>query len=134
MKRKFTKMTAALALLVGLMIPLGMWGQSTVTFVAGTDTSSGTSITKDGITITFSNGTFSRTDNYRCYANATMSVSSTVGTITEVVLTCVQGNGPGNFSGDNNYTYDNLIGTWTNPGEGVLTASAQVRMTQIEVT
>ena len=28
MKRKFTRLTAALALLVGLAIPLGMWGQS----------------------------------------------------------------------------------------------------------
>jgi hypothetical protein len=30
MNKKFTKLTAALALLVGLAIPLGMWGQAPV--------------------------------------------------------------------------------------------------------
>ena len=47
-----------------------------VVFVAGTDVSTTTSITKDGITISVSYGTFSRTDNYRPYANSTTTVSS----------------------------------------------------------
>ena len=37
MKRRFTILTAALALLTFLAVPMGMWGQSTVTFDASTD-------------------------------------------------------------------------------------------------
>ena len=73
-------------------------GQATVTFVAGTDTGE-TSVTKDGLTVSMS--TMSRTDNYRCYKNSNMTVESTVGNITEVVVTCTANGaaqyGPGCF-------------------------------------
>ena len=140
MKRKFTILAAAFALLAFLAIPMGMWGQTTVTFTAGTDTGE-TSVTKDGITVSMS--TMSRTDNYRCYANTAMTIASSVGNITNVALTCT-GNGdsnygPGKFSLTEGYTgsysYSGNIGTWIGSAADIsLSASSQVRMTEIVVT
>ena len=140
MKRKITFLTAALALLAFLAIPLGMWGQTTVTFTAGTDTGA-TSVTKDGITVSMS--TMSRTDNYRCYADTDMTVTSTVGDITHIELTCTGSGtsnyGPGKFSltseSSGTYSYSGTTGTWEGTAEEIaLHASAQVRMTEIKVT
>ena len=57
-----------------------MWGE-TVTFTAGTDKGS-TSVTKSGITISMS--TMNRDDDYRTYASSSMTVSSSVGNITQI--------------------------------------------------
>ena len=116
------------------MTGTNVWADS-VTFNAGTDTGE-TSVTKSGITVTMS--TMSRTDNYRTYANTEMVVSSTVGNITKVEVTCTASGtnnyGPGKFSGTG-YTYSGTVGTWTGSSESVtLKASAQVRITKIEVT
>ena len=107
----------------------------TVTFVAGVDTGA-TSVTKDGITVSMS--TMSRTDNYRTYANTAMTVTSTVGNIANIEITCTgedtSSNGPGLFSGEG-YTFSGYTGTWTGSAKTVsLSASAQVRMTEITVT
>ena len=107
----------------------------TVTFVAGEDTGD-TSVTKEGITVSMS--TMSRDDNYRTYANTSMTVASTVGNITKIEITCTGADdanyGPGKFSGDG-YTYSGNIGTWTGSAKTVsLSASAQVRITEITVT
>ena len=100
-----------------------MWADK-VTFTAGTDTSTGTSIEKDGITVTISSGTLSRTDNYRVYASNTMTVSSTVGNITNISFT---------FSGSNTggweTSYTPNATSWTSSS-----TSAQARITKIEVT
>lgn len=109
-----------------------------VEFVAGTDTGD-TSVTKDGITVSMS--TMSRTDNYRTYANTDMKVSAENGkTITKVEVTCTASGtsnyGPGKFSGEG-YTYEDQgqVGTWTGSASTVtLSASSQVRMTNIKVT
>jgi hypothetical protein len=107
-----------------------------VEFVAGTDTGD-TSVTKDGITVSMS--TMSRTDNYRTYANTDMKVSAENGkTITKVEVTCTASGtsnyGPGKFSGEG-YTYEGQVGTWTGSASTVtLSASSQVRMTNIKVT
>ncbi len=121
--------------------------QTTVTFVAGTDKTSNTStsspdeITKDGITIAFTEGTFGRTDNYRCYANETMTVSSTIGNIASIEFTCTASGseqyGPGRFTAkEGTYTNEGKIGTWTGDAESVTftASSSQVRMSQIVVT
>ena len=108
-----------------------------VTFIAGTDQSDETSITKDGITIsatTFNNGNY-----YQCYSGEAMTVSSTVGNITKIEFTCTtEGTakyGPGNwdFTG---YSYSGANGSWTGSAETVEfgNASQQVRMTLITVT
>ena len=140
MKKRFTILAAAFALLAFLAIPMGMRGQTTVTFTAGTDTGE-TSVTKDGVTVSMS--TMSRTDNYRCYANTAMTIASTAGNITNVELTCT-GNGdsnygPGKFSLTEGYTgsysYSGNIGTWIGSAADIsLSASSQVRMTEIVVT
>jgi hypothetical protein len=95
-----------------------------VTFVAGTDKADGTSITKDNVTISVTAGTFSRTDNYRCYASNTMTISCSVGVITNIAFT---------FSGTNTggweTSYQPNATSWTSP-----TTSAQARMTQVVVS
>ena len=108
-----------------------------VTFIAGTDQSDETSITKDGITISAT--TFNNDNYYQCYSGEAMTVSSTVGNITKIEFTCTtEGTakyGPGNwdFTG---YSYSGANGSWTGSAETVEfgNASQQVRMTLITVT
>ena len=100
--------------LVALLTTTVSWAE-TITFEIGTDSgTAGTTatMTKDGITIT-TNGTFARTDNYRSYANSTTSISSTVGNITSIVVTCVSDYN--NFKGATTGTFnkDGNIVTWT---------------------
>lgn len=114
----------------------------TVTFDATIDISDQeTSITKSGITITASK--FNNNEEgkyyYQCYASSAMTVSSTVGNITNIELTCTASGtakyGPGNwdFTG---YSYSGANGSWTGSAETVEfgNASQQVRMTLITVT
>ena len=133
------------------------FGQTVVTFTAETDkgsfdaTDTGTGagadeITKDGVTIKTSNGAFAATDyktkaaQYRIYKSATFTVSSTVGNITKVVITCTANGsakqGPGCFTGDNYTASTGKEGTWSgNAASLTLTASSnQVRATKVEVT
>lgn len=125
------------------------FAQTTVTFVAGTDkgadggtATANTSLTKGGITITIGNGMLGRTDNYRCYKSQAMTISSTVGNITKIELTCTASDeaqyGPGCFTNPTvgTYTYSGTSGTWVGDAASVaLTASTnQVRMTQVVVT
>lgn len=137
MKKLFALFTLCL-----LTIPLA-WGAK-VTFVAGTDKGE-TSVTKEGVTVTMS--TMSRTDNYRCYGSSSMTVSSTVGSITSIELTCTASGtsnyGPSNFSLNmysiGSYSCSGYTGTWTRNAVNsttsvTLDASSQVRMTQIVVT
>ena len=118
----------------------------TVTFVAGTDvdtenSSAGAwSLTKDGVTLSSSNGMGYNTSNYRFYKSSTLTISCSYA-ITEIAFTCTASGtstyGPGCFTVDTGtYTYDGYYGTWTGSAtEIVFTAStAQVRATQIVVT
>ena len=131
------------------------FAQTVVTFTAETDKGSfdanqtgagADEITKDGVTIKTSNGAFAATDyktkaaQYRIYKSATFTVSSTVGNITKVVITCTANgsakNGPGCFTGDNYKASTGKEGTWSgNAASLTLTASSnQVRATKVEVT
>ena len=101
-KKLFTLFT-----LILLAIPLA-WGTD-VTFIAGTDTGE-KSVTKDNVTVSMS--TMSRADNYRCYANSSMTITCDGYYITKIVITCTGSNnaenGPGKFSlssGGGNYSY-----------------------------
>ena len=126
------------------------FGQTVVTFTAETDkgsfdaTETGTGagadkITKNGVTIQTSNGAFAAAQ-YRIYKSATFTVSSTVGNITKVVITCTANgsakHGPGCFTGDNYKASTGKEGTWSgNAAKLTLTASNnQVRATKVEVT
>lgn len=133
------------------------FAQTVVTFTAETDkgsfdaTDNGTGagadeITKAGVTIKTSNGAFAATDyktkaaQYRIYKSETFTVSSTVGNITKVVITCTANgstkHGPGCFTGDNYKASTGKEGTWSgNAASLTLTASNnQVRATKVEVT
>ena len=124
------------------------FGQTVVTFTAETDKGSfdatGTGagadkITKNGVTIQTSNGAFAAAQ-YRIYKSATFTVSSTVGNITKVVITCTANGtakyGPDSFTGDNYKASTGKEGTWSgNAASLTLTASNnQVRATKVEVT
>lgn len=112
----------------------------TVTFVAGTDKSANNSIVKDGITVAVSSGDLNRTDDYRCYSGYSMTISSEVGNITDIVIVSTSDKPASAFSleGDNGvYSYESSTstGTWNGSSEEIqFNASAQVRMTQIAVT
>ena len=132
---------------VWLLMPLlslyasPLWG--TETFTANVETGT-KSVEKGCITISVTDGTFSRTDNYRCYANESMTISSSH-SITKVEITCTDSGtssyGPGKFSKSSGtsgtYSYSGKVGTWSYASGATsitLNASAQVRMTQIVVT
>ena len=133
-------------------ISISAQGGATVTFDAdvdnagvGTDIDNTTSytITKDGVTITVSQGilgAYNGEGHYRIYKNQTLTVSSTAGTVKEVTFTCTANDdakyGPGCFTwSTGSYTYSGANGTWTgDASEVVFTASTnQVRATQIVV-
>ncbi len=102
-----------------------------VTFVCGTDVSETMTLSKNGVSMTFesSGGTWSRTDNYRLYANKSLTISTTSGSITSVVFTISQNN----FTGAG---YNNTTNTWSGNAT-TLTLSAdggQVRFTPVVVT
>ena len=121
-----------------------------ITFTAGTD--KGTKIadnagedavTKDGITIATNNGCFA-TDQYRVYKNATFTVTSTVGTITSIKVTCTANGtakqGPGCLENPSTGAYEfeaaGKTGSWTGSAEEVsfTCPSNQCRMTEVVVT
>lgn len=120
--------------------------QTVVTFTAGTDMSEGATLTKDGITLTLKEGTSISglgklaTAEYRLYKGNTLTVSSTIGNITNIEFTCTANNttkyGPGCFAAQTGYTFKDKVGTWVGNATSVdFTAeSAQVRAKTIKVT
>ena len=99
-------------------------------------------VSKNGVTIAVSpTGSFGNGQQFRVYKGSTFTVTSTVGDITKIVVTCTASGeekyGPGCFVNPTSgtYTYDGNTGTWTGSAATVsLTAeSNQVRMTKIEV-
>ena len=111
----------------------------------GTDSNNATSysITKNGVTITVSQGilgTYNNENHYRIYKNQTLTVTSTAGNVKKVTFTCTANDdakyGPGCFTASTgDYNYSGANGTWTgDANEVVFTASTnQVRATQIVV-
>lgn len=95
-----------------------------------------------GIKIEISTGIVS-TDNFRVYKGETLKLTSNIGLMTKVVFTCTASGeakyGPGNFTGNNNYTAGKeKTGTWElAAGASSLTLTAskqQVRITQMEIS
>ena len=112
----------------------------TVTFTAETDKSSTTTLSKDGVTITTTAGTFDNGENYRFFSKSTAKVSVTTGTLTKVEFTCTgsgkKNYGPGLWGSPSpgSYTYSGNVGTWKGEAQTfTLTAEdGQVRATQIQ--
>lgn len=136
---------AALAVVAG-----SMSAQNVVTFDASVDKGTRTTenpgedmITKDGVTVTISNGCMGLDNHYRCYAGEYFTVSSTGDKILKVEITCTakgeEKHGPGNFAAPTEGVYefeaDANVGTWIgNNAAFSLTATKQVRITKVEVT
>ncbi|MBR1881782.1 MAG: chitobiase/beta-hexosaminidase C-terminal domain-containing protein [Muribaculaceae bacterium] len=142
MKKLFTFM--ALCLLTATMA----MAQTTITFdasadVSGNTTASAQTISKDGITLAVSNGILGVQGAYRIYKNQTLTISSTVGNITNVSITCIDkisgtSYGCDGFADAEGLTKssDNTLATWAgNAASIVLSASGhQVRATKVVVT
>lgn len=139
MKKLFSLLTLAL-------LTMSAWAQTTVTFTpgdpAGTTTGNTTpdEMTSGGITVACDDAAFGRTDNYRFYAGSTATITSTVGNITKIEITCTatgtNNYGPGNSTyTEGTYTTDGSKGTWTGEATTVqFTTTKQIRATQIVVT
>lgn len=113
--------------------------QTTVTFTAGTDKSSSSSITKDGVTISIENGMLGNADGYRFYKSGDVIVSSKKGNITKISFSFINDSkyNPKDFKPETGeYTYSNYSGVWTGNAEEVtfIPSSNQVRASIIEVT
>ena len=102
-----------------------------VTFVCGTDKTASTSLTKNGVTMSFDSGdgTWDRTDNYRIYSGKSFKIETVNGKITKIVFTISQNN----FKGEG---YNADTNTWTGSAESVTltTDGGQVRFTPVVVT
>ena len=116
-----------------------------VVFVAGTDNGTGGedegqfTVEKEGVKLDISKGAI-RSSQYRIFKTQTLTISSTAGTITQVVFECTANDdaqyGPGCFTAvPDTYTYSGKIGTWTGAAESIVfSTSNQVRATKITVT
>ncbi len=129
MKKFFSLLTLAL-------LTMSAWAATTVTFDYTADTGDWTaagefSVTKDDVTLHFSNGTINAA--YRVYASSTLTISSASENITEIKFTCTSGNPASNFTAFDGF--NTSTGVWTGDAASVVfTATAQVRATLIEVT
>lgn len=108
-----------------------------ITFIAGIDKSDTTTLTKNGFSLSFPSGTFSRDDNYRCYAGNNMTISAPAGKqMVSIVFEGPSGtNSPSNFqivSGGGTYTGT----TWTGNSSSVVFGgyAKQVQITKITIT
>lgn len=123
-----------------MCVSMGAWAD-VITFVPGTDVSDGTSITKNGITLTAT--TFNNSEYYQAYSGTPLKVTSTAENIIKVEITCYASGtskyGPSLFyvptTGTGNYSYSGKVGTWTgNVASLSLSTTGQVRMTEVVVT
>lgn len=134
--------------LVALFMGIGMAvAQEKTVVITGADalwssSASEQTGTKEGVTISTTNGMLGSGTQYRAYKNQTFTVSVAEGNITKIELTCTASGtakyGPGCFTGatSGTYTYAGTVGTWVgSSSEVTMTASEnQVRMTEIKVT
>ena len=139
--------TLRFTLMAVMMLVCGaISAQTVVTFTAGTDMSEGAALTKDGITLTLKEGTSASglgklaTAEYRLFKGNILTVSSTIGNITNIEFTCTANNttkyGPGCFAAQDGYTFKDKVGTWVGNATSVdfTSESAQVRAKTIKVT
>jgi len=104
---------------------------SEVTFYINDDKSSGLSITKEGVTMSISNGSLNRDDNYRVYANSSLTFSASVN-IVKIVFTVEKSYN--NLSTEDG-TYNSSTTTWTGNATSVtFNTSSQTRFTKAIVT
>jgi len=123
--------TRYLALLVVLIFTCGnAWGTD-VTFTVNVESSNTTTMSKGDVTVSTTSGTFSRTDNYRIYANNSMTITSSGGNITQVAFNITQNTFTANVG-----TWTDNTKTWTGDASSVTFSASggQVRITSFTVT
>lgn len=118
--------------------------EKTVTFDATVDKSSGRTLSKDGITLSLTNGPLDNGTDYRSYSSSTLTISSdSEYNITKIVFTCAakvgKKGGPENFTvTSGSYVNDKgYVGTWTGSAASIsfkTKKNTQVRAKTIEVT
>lgn len=127
-----SKLMLKLMSVLVLILTIGsgnVWGAET-TFTVNVETGT-TSMSKDDISVSTTSGTFSRTDNYRVYANNSMTISSSGGNITKVVFTVSQNTFTANVG-----TWTDGTKTWTGDASSITFSASggQVRFTTFTVT
>ena len=122
------------------------FAQKTVTFDATVDSYGANEntndivLTKDGVTLSVTQGNFGNGSQFRIFKGQSITVSAEGGNVTSIVFTCTAAGtakyGPGCFDAVEGYSYDEKVGTWTgDASEVTFTAvSNQVRATKIEVS
>lgn len=100
---------------------------SIITLTPATDTS----FPKDGITLSVSNGTLTNGTDYRVYKGATLTISSSVGNITNIALTYESSNYDG---GGWASSYSPNSASWTSPTTTSGNSGEQARITNLVVT
>ena len=129
----FTRARGLLVLLLLTIVTTSAWGDS-ITFNPSTDkgtnstngtSSTADSFTKNGFTVTSSNGPLGNGSNYRVYNGGTFSISIASGTITAISFSFSSSSYTGGFS----TSYSSLSTTsWSG------SATSQARITSITVT
>ena len=116
---------------------------SQVEFIVGTDKSSNKTLSKNGVSVSITNGDLNRDDNYRLYANATMNIKVDAGkNITKIEFTSTASGtseyGPSKLSLQGEVgksSYSGKVTTWTGLSNSVTyKAIQQYRFTKIVVT
>ena len=100
---------------------------SIITLTPATDTS----FPKDGITLSVSNGTLTNGTDYRVYKGATLTISSSVGNITNIALTYESASYDG---GGWASSYSPNSASWTSPATTSGSSGEQARITNLVVT
>ena len=101
------------------------------TFDSKSDKINPTAVSKEGITIEISGGA---TGNYYdVAANNTLTISSAVGAISHIEITCTGSGtstyGPGNLNcADGTYTVNDYVGTWTGNAERIVFTALKKRV------
>ena len=127
MKRRFTILTAALALLTFLAVPMGMWGQETVTATSTTMTANVSyQDLETGKLIEYKNSASNSYSNpLRIYSGNTFTIHAKEGVekITQIAIVA------------NSTSYANATknATWTATGEGSCSATASVSGSNVTV-
>jgi len=126
-----------------MMVGAGAWaGDITITPADFTPAeTSDYQTTKDGITVAVTASTVT-SEQMRIFKNQTITISSTVGNISQIVFTCTANGaakyGPVSFGAQEGYTFEEAgkTGTWTGSATEVTfkAETNQVRATEIVVT
>lgn len=94
------------------------------------DPTTDTSFPKDGITLTTSNGVLNNGTDYRIYKGATLTITSSVGNMTNIAFTF-----DGSYNGGGwNTSYTPNSSSWTSPACTSGDAGKQARITNLVVT